>query len=394
MGDNPDISVLLANYNGEKYLRESIVSILNQTIDSIELIIIDDGSIDNSLNIIREFMVKDSRIVFIRNTENLGTSIALNKGLDISRGRLITRQDCDDISEPSRLEVQARFLEDNPQCMAISTPALLIQADGSPIKTDFTKSSEEIKNSLLDKMCLCGPTVMIRRDAFEKIGMYFSEDLSYTEDYDLSLRISEVGEIGNLTRPLYRYRQHSESVSNAKRFQQLYNKAIAVERALTRRFAAHPPTKDLNLLARDYLRASVVAYLHAENHHNARNCIIKAVRFSPNILLDKSLISDILEHYAPRNDPQAAIEFLDYFNEILPYNPDLRKVKNKLLARYHIEAAFSLLPDHNHKNFEQHLWRGIESDPSCLANRGILSIIIKLGLKRLGLPINLKGKSI
>jgi len=236
--------------------------------------------------------------------------------------------------------------------------------------------------------------LMVRRDAFEKIGMFFSEDLSYTEDYDLSLRVSEVGEIGNLLHPLYLYRQHSESVSNAKRFQQLYNKAIAVERALTRRFGEQSPTHVLNLLARDFIRASVVAYLQPEHRSKAGNCIQKAINYSPNILSDESLLSNILEHYAPKNDPKSAIEFLDYFNEVLIYNPDLKKERRKFLARYHMEAALSSLQDPNLKNFEHHLWKGIESDPSWLTNRGILSVIARLGLKKLGFPVKLTGKSI
>jgi glycosyltransferase involved in cell wall biosynthesis len=108
---NPQISVIMAVYNGEKYLAEAIESILNQTFKEFEFIIIDDGSKDNSLNIIKRYAKKDSRIIIIKNEKNMKLAWSLNKGLKIARGKYIARMDSDDISLTDRLEKQYYFLE-------------------------------------------------------------------------------------------------------------------------------------------------------------------------------------------------------------------------------------------------------------------------------------------
>lgn len=102
--NNPLISVLMPAYNAEKYIKEAIESILNQTFSNFEFIIIDDGSIDATEEIIKSF--KDSRIVYIKNEKNLGLIKTLNKGISIARGEFIARMDSDDISMPQRFELQ------------------------------------------------------------------------------------------------------------------------------------------------------------------------------------------------------------------------------------------------------------------------------------------------
>ena len=109
---NPLVSILMPVYNSEKYLREAIKSILNQTFTNFELIIINDGSTDNSLKIIKSF--KDNRIKIIKNKGNLGLIKTLNKGIDLAQGKYIARMDADDIAMPKRLEKQIAFFNENP----------------------------------------------------------------------------------------------------------------------------------------------------------------------------------------------------------------------------------------------------------------------------------------
>ena len=110
---NPLVTVLMSVYNGEKYLERAIKSILNQTFKDFEFLIINDGSTDNSVKIIQSF--NDLRLRLIHNESNIGLIKTLNKGLKLSNGKYIARMDCDDISLPKRLSIQASFMEKYPE---------------------------------------------------------------------------------------------------------------------------------------------------------------------------------------------------------------------------------------------------------------------------------------
>ncbi|HAS7841575.1 TPA: glycosyltransferase family 2 protein, partial [Vibrio cholerae] len=110
---SPKISVVMSVYNGEKYLGEAIDSILKQTFSDFEFIIINDGSTDKTLEIIKSYMKKDDRIVLV-SRENKGLIVSLNEGLDLAKGQYIARMDADDISIKSRFEKQIEFLDSNP----------------------------------------------------------------------------------------------------------------------------------------------------------------------------------------------------------------------------------------------------------------------------------------
>ncbi|MDD2913253.1 MAG: glycosyltransferase family 2 protein, partial [Candidatus Pacebacteria bacterium] len=113
MKNNPKISIIMPVYNVETFLSEAIESVLNQTFYDFEFVIINDGSTDNSLEIIKNYEKKDSRIVLLDNKENLGITKSLNIGLNKARGEYIARMDGDDISEKERIEIQYDFLKKN-----------------------------------------------------------------------------------------------------------------------------------------------------------------------------------------------------------------------------------------------------------------------------------------
>ena len=122
----PKISVIMAVYNSEKFLNESINSILNQTFKDFEFIIINDCSTDNSLKIIKEFIKKDNRIKLINNERNLGAAGTRNEGLKIAKGKYIAILDSDDISYTQRFVIQYNYLEDNPHITQLHGDYLLI----------------------------------------------------------------------------------------------------------------------------------------------------------------------------------------------------------------------------------------------------------------------------
>ena len=186
---NPEISVVMSVYNDEKFLKESIESILTQTYENFEFIICNDCSTDNSEKTIIEYAKKDSRIIYIKNDKNRGLSYSLNKCIKIAKGKYICRMDSDDISLHDRLEKQYYFLERHQIYDVLSGQAELIDSFG---KTYSTTKSEEKELSIFDgvkKSCLIHPTVMMKRVTLNKIGNYTVSNITRRgQDYDLWMK--------------------------------------------------------------------------------------------------------------------------------------------------------------------------------------------------------------
>ena len=217
--NNPKISIIMSVHNGEKYLDESILSILNQTYRDFEFIIINDCSTDNSLQIIGEYSKKDKRIVLISNKVNLGLTKSLNMGIKIAKGKYIARIDADDIALPERLKLQYGFLERNRDIYLVGSGAYNIDKNGKiiTIRKSLTDVGE-IKKKLINKNCLYHPTIIFRNE-----GFMYREKFVYTQDYDLYLRLlSSNKKISNLSEPLIKYRINPDAISWTKKSKQKY----------------------------------------------------------------------------------------------------------------------------------------------------------------------------
>jgi len=206
---DPKVTVLLPVYNGEKYLREAIESILNQTFTDFMLLIIDDGSTDGSADIIRSY--DDSRIKFLSNETNLTLITTLNKGIDASRGEYIARMDQDDISMPDRLAKQVAFMDADPELGACGSWVSLINVAG-----DITSNIRMPQGKYLGaRYWLQSPIIhssaMIRRSALGDLR--YDQNSEHVEDYDLWFEIRKKSKIANVPRFLVRYRMHPESIS-------------------------------------------------------------------------------------------------------------------------------------------------------------------------------------
>lgn len=222
---NPRISVIMSAYNSEKYLAEAIESILNQTFKDFEFIIINDGSTDNSLKIIRKYQKKDKRIKIMNNKNNLGLIKSLNKGLKIAKGKYIARMDADDISLPERFETQYGFLEKNNDIFLCGSGAIIIDKNGKEIALEKVPLySEEIDKRLKKSNCLIHPSIMFRNEK----KFFYREKAYYCEDYDLYLQmISQRRKIVNCPLPLLKYRITPDSISSTKTYyQKLFVKKI------------------------------------------------------------------------------------------------------------------------------------------------------------------------
>lgn len=179
------LSVIMSVYNGETFLNTSIESILNQSFENFEFIIIDDCSIDNSLEIIKTYAKKDKRIKILRNYTNIGLTKSLNKALKCCKGRFIARQDVDDISLPQRFAEQLAFLEKNPNYAFCGTNGLK-KYDNQELVNQF--EYKEIRKNLIFWNCFHHTSIMIRKKILEKYG-YYDEKLFYSQDFELWCRL-------------------------------------------------------------------------------------------------------------------------------------------------------------------------------------------------------------
>lgn len=213
MSEVPQVSVVLPVWDGEAFLAEAIESILSQTFQSLELILVDDGSSDGSLRISEEYAARDARVRVLRQAERGGYARALNAGIHAARGKFIARMDGDDVAHVDRLQQQVGYLEANPGCVAVGSAIEAMDVDGSSIGvTRFAAEHEKIVAELLrGTTSLSHPTVVARRDAIIAAGGYDPE-LYPSEDLALWLALGEVGSLANLHQPLLRYRRHEEAV--------------------------------------------------------------------------------------------------------------------------------------------------------------------------------------
>jgi hypothetical protein len=210
MNKTPSITVLMPVHNGAAFLAEAMESVLRQSLDDFEFLIVDDASTDQSVNIIRKF--KDPRIHLIQSPGRLKLSGALNLGLDHARGRYVARMDADDISHPRRLEIQARFLEQNP---IIGLCGTWIRYFGGTSHAVLKKplTHEAIRAFTLLDTPFAHPTVMMRRDLIEHHHLRFDGRYFPTEDFELWTRALGHFKAANLPEILLNYRVHGQSLT-------------------------------------------------------------------------------------------------------------------------------------------------------------------------------------
>jgi glycosyltransferase involved in cell wall biosynthesis len=203
----PRLTVLMPVYNAERFLREAMDSILNQSFEYFEFLIIDDGSTDSSVDIIKSY--NDARILFFRNEKNLGISQTLNKGIARASCELIARMDADDISMPERLKKQYNYMCANPHCAMVSCWAEVITHDNKFVRLERYRNDFYYYN-LTFECWIYHPTVLFRKQCVESVGSY---SMMYSEDFDLFWKISTRYRIGNIAEPLVRYRLSPTSLN-------------------------------------------------------------------------------------------------------------------------------------------------------------------------------------
>ena len=208
----PSVTVLMAVYNGEPYLEAAINSILRQTLEDFEFVIVDDCSIDSTAAVIES--IADGRVRYIRNERNRGQTASLNTGLSICKGRYIARMDADDLAHPNRLERQVKFLDARPNVAVVGSNLEFIDSKGTTVGTwNYPSGELALRWFALFSCPLSNGAAVFRREViWDQLGGY-DETIVVSQDWDLWNRVLSTAEIANLRDRLLQVRQHKGQVS-------------------------------------------------------------------------------------------------------------------------------------------------------------------------------------
>lgn len=209
----PEISVIIPVFNAASFLHESIESILNQTFSDFELIILNDKSTDESLEIIKKFQAKDNRIIIIDKEQNVGPANLRNEGINAAKGTYIALMDADDIALPTRFEKQIEVLKNNPEIGVCGTWFTFFGSKKDKIIKHNT-NPDAIKVSFLHSCNIGNPTVMFKKEVLGDLK--FDNDYVPVEDYDLWSRLLAKTNFYNIPESLLKYRQHNNNISKTK----------------------------------------------------------------------------------------------------------------------------------------------------------------------------------
>lgn len=220
----PKVTVLLPVYNGERYLREAIDSVISQTFSDFELLIIDDGSTDSSLQIINSYT--DSRIRLLRNDKRLKLSGALNRGMDNASGEYIARMDADDICLPQRLATQVTYMERYQDVGVCGSWIKMFGLRGTIVYKAPTGYQHVRAKALFDNPFV-HPSVMMRKTLFDRFSLRFDGNYYPTEDFELWTRAISLFPCDNIGMVLLHYRVHSQSMTNSD-WTQMDARALAI----------------------------------------------------------------------------------------------------------------------------------------------------------------------
>lgn len=311
----PLVSVIIPSYNHEKYIKQAVESVLCQTYENLELIVIDDGSIDHSCEIVSK--IKDNRLTFI-NQENKGAHNAINRGLNMARGEYLAILNSDDVFHPDRLRQCVNTLEKSKDILLVCTYIEIINANGisQGIKMawrnmepwqlkdrsrSYAVTNDFAKNLLSSNFISTTSNMIFRREVFEKIGGM--RNLRYAHDWDFALRVVKLGKCAIIEKPLIQYRIHDSNTISKGRKHMLFE--------ICWMYATHLPKlvkdfvfesdahKDLemlfnstNLQGNDKLVWVMISYFEAQKQ---KGVLEPEIEFLENVVLRESLFEYIKE---------------------------------------------------------------------------------------------------
>ncbi len=334
----PLVTVYITNYNYGKYIKKAIESVLNQTLQDFELIIIDDGSTDNSKEIIESY-ARHSKVHIVYQ-QNKGLNVTNNVALKLATGKYIVRLDADDYFHQNALEVMSRKLESDDNLGLVFPDYYLVDEDGNILHTERRHAFDE-EVTLLD-MPAHGACTMIRKKFLQTLGGY-DEEFRCQDGYDLWVRFTAKYKVTNINQILFSYRRHGENLTTNE------DKILNTRRAIKEKFIngnneltpdtiAIIPVRGSKLNSKDVaflkLKGRYVLDIKIENALKAKN-IVAVVVSSP----DKEIEQHIIQEYS-NND---RVIFHDRNEKLARLNTDLVKTVGNIIDS-------DLLPNIPYKN--------------------------------------------
>lgn len=319
---SPLVSVIVPVYNAELYVAEAIRCILKQTYSNIELLVLNDGSDDSSLEILRSF--EDSRIILIQSDENRGLVYQLNRGIDRARGKYIVRMDADDTCVPERFERQVNFMESNHD---IGLCGSYVKVFGN-VKWDWKMPVRDgsIRYSLLFGATFAHNAVIIRKEILDRFQIRYRKEAFPVEDYDMWLRLLEKTKAANIPDFLTTYRIYGNQVTS--KYEKEKNRLLSkfARETFERYFFSIAPSDTLSyniFMGRERLsketRSNFEYFLRRIENSNSLEINKDSLRFN----LDKSR----LKHYISLGAKSLVVNYLlqrHFFSRMMLFGAALR----------------------------------------------------------------------
>lgn len=274
----PKVSVIIPTYNYAKYLPETIDSVLRQTYQDLEIIVIDDGSTDNTKEIIQRYIRSSDKIKYILQ-ENKGPAAARNRGIKEAKGEYIAFLDSDDIWVTEKLDIQASYLEQNKDIFFLYAKADVLNEHGKKIGIKpESNQHHEFKKLIFEWGYFPTATVMIRKECFDKVG-FFSEDLRIMEDIHLWIRISRHYKMHGMDQILGIYHRHSNNVTLNKEL--VYKSTAMVYEKILAEFPNDVPRKKLRQRIAQYYYQLGKYYFDLQRYPDATRHVWHAIKTYP-----------------------------------------------------------------------------------------------------------------
>lgn len=200
------VTVLISAFNSEKFISDSLESICKQTYTNLEILVYNDASTDKTGEIIRSFTELDDRVVLLDRVSNCGLTKNLFEGMTRAKGKYIARMDADDIAMPERIATQVSYMESHPEIDILGTSYYPFDGNSLGAEVKQPESHDEIRCELLLQFTLIHPTVMLRRESFERFGLNYDVSFRYSQDYDLWEKACRTLKAHNLNIPLLKLR--------------------------------------------------------------------------------------------------------------------------------------------------------------------------------------------
>jgi hypothetical protein len=370
------VSVIIPAYNQGHYLGEAIRSVLAQTYPDFEIIVVDDGSTDNTADVAKSY--SDSRVRYIYQ-ENRGLSGARNTGIRHATGSFLSYLDSDDLFLPEKLALLVNKFESEPELGLVAGQACLIDEKGQSLGLIFDEEIPRDPTLLLLHNPLHVGSVMVRRAWQECVG-FFDETLRSYEDWDMWLRLARAGcKMGWVDQPVSQYRFHQAQMTRDG--QQMTTATFAVLDKLYRNPAALPEkwrAMQDQAYSNAYLRAAYQSY-RSQNYEEGKAYLTQAVELNPELTANRAnILANRL--VGSTNLPKVgdSLAFLESIYNNLPDGlADLRQRRRHDLGRAAIQLAFQSYQNGDLAQTRSTIRRAFYYQPGWLTNRGALAIFLR-----------------